>query len=374
MALSLAELVKPVSKDEQLTTLLELATLAGFPATSWQSGSVPRTLLEVLAEQLATMSELIAAIAKGGLLDWAETDWLSLLTDSLFDVRRLAAVKTQGTGVLSCSALAGPYTISVGQLVATNAAGKQFRNITGGTLASGGTLELTFEAEVAGSVYNLGVNTLTILLTPLAGVTIDNPVIVSLGTWITQSGTDEETDAQLRLRCRAKWATLGTGSTVDAYVFWALTASPEVKRVLVREHDNAGVSTDGHVTLYLAGDAGPVDAGVVTTVSDYIAARRPLTATIHVLSAIAHPVAITATQLIEAAAQADAEASTPDYLEELFRGFEIGGTVYRSAIIEQLMRADGMINTVLAAPAADVALAFNEVATRSSDTLTWTNP
>lgn len=373
MALSLAELVKPVSKDQELITLLELCTLAGFPATSWQPGSVPRTLLEVLAQMLSSMTELTAAIAKGGFLDWAESDWLTLLADSLWDLRRIAAVKTRGTMVLTCSALAGPYTIAVGQLVVTNTVGRRFRNIVGGTLPAGGTLELAFEAESAGADWNIGsLSTLT-LLTPLAGVTITNPVIVALGTWITQQGANEETDAQLRLRCRARWATLGAaGGTADAFRFWALTASPEVKRVKVLEHSNAGVMTDGHVTLYLAGDGGAVGSGAVSAVEAYIAARRPVCTTVHVFAATNVAVNITATQTVLTASHAAADVAIQnEHLPELFRSLDIGGTVYRAALIEQLMRPEGMINSVLTAPPADVALAFNEVATLGTRTFTW---
>ena len=85
MALSYDELTTPPTEDEQLTTLLELATLAGFPATSWQPGSVPRTLLQIEATTLVELATLIASIGKGGLLDEAEGDWLDLLAESLFD-------------------------------------------------------------------------------------------------------------------------------------------------------------------------------------------------------------------------------------------------------------------------------------------------
>jgi hypothetical protein len=187
MALSLEELTEPVSKDEQLTTLLELATLAGFPATAWNEGDVPRTLLEIEAETLSRLTVLVSLIAKGGLLDKAEDDWLTLLARSVFDVERLATVRTRGDAILACIPTAGPYTIAVGAMVASDASGKQFRNVTGGTLTAGGTLTLSWEAEVGGAAYNIPAGTLTILKTPLAGVTISNPVVPPATTWTRSS-------------------------------------------------------------------------------------------------------------------------------------------------------------------------------------------
>lgn len=371
MALSYDELTTPPTEDEQLGELLELATLAGFPATAWQDGSVPRTLLEIEKTVLVKLAGLIAKIGKGGLLDDAAGDWLDLLADSLFDEARVAAVKTQGLATLSCSALAGPYTISAQQLVATNAAGVRFRNTNGGTLASGGTLQLTFEAETAGAAGNIGSGQLTIMLTPLAGVTLANPVVPPGSTWITQAGADEESDDELRERCRAKWATLGTGSTADSYIFWAREASVEVRRVKVFPHSNAGTPTDGHVTLYLAAERGTVGAQAVDDVVAYITPRLPLCTTLHVLAATEVTVAIDATQYVSAADHSAAVVQLSEYFDEYEASIGIGDTVYLTAITEQLMRPDGMRNTVIAAPAADVVLDFDEVAVIDMSAVAW---
>lgn len=371
MALSYKELTQPPTEDELFTTLLELATLAEFPATSWQSGSVPLSLLQVEKTELVKLATLVADIGKGGLLDEATLDWLTLFAISVFDEERVPAVKTLGLATLTCSALAGPYTIAVGQLVATNAGGKQFRNTTGGTLASGGTLQLTFEAEEAGAASNIGSGTLTILLTPLAGVTIANPAVPPSSTWITRSGADEETDAQLRARCRAKWATLGTGATADSYAFWAREASAEVRRVKVLEHSNAGAPTDGHVTLYLAAEIGTVSAQAVADVIAYITPRKPLCTTLHVFAATAVPTSVAAVQHVRADDRVQAESELEDFFDEFEASLEIGETIYLVAITEQLMRPVGMRNTVVSAPAGDVGFDVDEVAVIDTSGVTW---
>lgn len=365
MALSYAELIEPVTKEQQLATLLQLATLAGFPATSWQSGSVPRTLLEIEAEVGASIANTVREIALGGMIDEAEGDWLTLLCASVFQVERIEAVKTAGQATLTCSALAGPYTVAVGAITATNAAGLQFSNTTGGTLPSGGTLDLTFQAAEGGAAYNLAVNTLTIMLTPLAGVSLDNPAVPPSSTWTTVSGADVETDDQIRLRCKAKWATIGTGTTSDAYKFGALTASAEVKRVKVLEHSNLGVSTDGAVTLYLAGDGGPVGAGALSDVDDALQAERPMCVDIYVANTVASATAVTGVVTVREGTSDAAQAGVEAALLALQRSIDIGGTIYVSAIIEAIMLPEDVVNVVLSGPAADVALASDGVATLS---------
>lgn len=372
MALSYAELIATPSKNEELRKLLELMTLAGFPATSWQAGSVGRTMLEIEAEALTEVSATIRQIALGGMLEEAEDDWLTLLASSVFQVERFPAVRTRGLVVLTCSPLAGPYTVSVGSITAATASGNLFRNVVGGVLPSGGTLALTVEAESPGASYNVGSGQITrIIGGAMAGVSINNPVVSGSSTWITQTGTDTETDEELRLRCKSKWATLGTGTTGDAYRFGALTASPEVKRVKVLSRSNLGVPADGHVTLYLAGPVGGVSAQGVDAVRDYFATRTPLCVDLHIESAIEHTVQVDATLRVKSAQRRDVEVRLPGYLAELAGQLDVGDTVYRSAIVEQLMRPDGMIDAVVSTPSSDVPLAFNEVPVITLNPPSW---
>lgn len=363
MATSYAELIQPVTEDEELTTLLELATLAEFPATSWQSGSVPRTLLELAAKRGATLANLIREIALGGMLDEATGDWLTLLAASVFDVQRLPAVRTRGQVVLTCLPTAGPYTIAVGQITVADISGHLYTNTIGGTLAAGGTLTLTFEATIAGSDHNVGNNALTRMLTPLVGVTVNNPLIVGSTTWITQNGTDVETDEQVRLRCKSKWATIGTGATADTFRFWATTANPEVKRVNVLEHSNLGTPEDGHVTVYLAGDGGIVGPDALAAVQAYVAVRRPLCVTEHIENSTASATPVTATVYCRAGTSGAVAPAVQESLRAYFRSIPIGGTIYRAGIIEALMVVEDVVNVVVSAPGGDILLSENVVAT-----------
>lgn len=176
------------STTYQTEMLADLANPAivggsGMPATSWQAGSVPRTLIAAQAEVSADLNTAQRAIADGGFLSSAAGDWLTLLADEQWDVQRDDAVATIGIATLTDGG-GGPYTPAVGALIASDSSGNQFRNITTGTLALSGTLALRWKAVETGAGYNIGNGSLTTLVTALAGVTINNPA-----TWLTLPGT-----------------------------------------------------------------------------------------------------------------------------------------------------------------------------------------
>ncbi len=361
MTTTLDTLLDPPTKDEQLTELLADAVALGFPTTSWHSGSVPRTLLEVEAETLSGVKAQVRDAAAGGFIDLAAGDWLTLLARGVFEVERDPGLLTQGTIRLTCSAAAGPYSIGVRSLWVSDALGRRYTNIAAGTLASGGTLDLTVEAEQVGSEYNVAIGAITILVLALPGVTVTNPDIGG-GTWITQAGAGAEGDEALRARCRARWGTLGTGSTASAYEYWARAASAEVRRVTVREHDALGIDTDGAVTVVLAGETGTVSAAAVSAVLAYIAERKPLCVDLYVAACSVISFGVTGT-LTARVGSPSALATAKANIESLGAMLRIGETVYRAAIIEQAMLPDGAVNFVLTTPATDVPLAWDEVVT-----------
>ncbi len=268
MLMLLQQLLTTVSITEARENILDIATGLGFNARSWQSGSIQRTFLEIFARVYADLSIGISQIAKGGYLYLAEGPWLHLKADSDYDNQVNLAVATQGTIVLTSAPLAPPHTIAIDDLVVSTESDITFRNKTGGTLNPGQTISLMFEAEVAGAGGNVAPNTITILKTALAGVTVTNPVLPSPATsWITRDGADQETDEELRTRCNTKWGTLGIGPGM-AYVHNARQASASVKRVYVDATNPRGPGT---LDVYLAGDSGPVSETIRQVVEDCLA-------------------------------------------------------------------------------------------------------
>lgn len=175
------DLLTEQTADQIKQQLLASLQSQGFPTTDWTDTDPDRQLVEMEALSLFDLgSSLIPIIVKGGFLDEATGDWLTLLAHEVFQVDRFGATQTTGTVTLSCNAASGPYTINARQLRILAASGNIYVNTSGGALASGGTLVVNVESEfandtAAGLNYNDGANTLNKLATPLPGVTVNNP-------------------------------------------------------------------------------------------------------------------------------------------------------------------------------------------------------
>lgn len=364
MSLSFSDLITPDTKAEAWDALLAFLEAEGFPVTDWEDGSIPKTLTEGEANAYADLASVVAAVAKGGYVSTAEGDWLTFLAEDIYGLPRQPAVQTKGTFRLTDGG-GGPHTFAANDLIVTSASGLRYRNSAGGTLAASGTLDVTFEAEATGALYNLTTGSTLSLTTSLPTVTVTNPGTLG-GSWITQQGTNEESDANLRTRCKARWpGTTYMLSTAITYEAAALTASAEVVKVKVSPND----PSPGQVDVVLGGASGSVSLTAISDVLAYLSARLPLCVNVSVTSVVEFPVSVVAELQCEAAYQGTVQAGAEAALAALQTALPIGGApggvsgyVYRAAILEALMGVEGMVNVVLTSPAADVALTSLQVA------------
>jgi uncharacterized phage protein gp47/JayE len=358
---SLRDIITPKSRDAILQELIDRLRGKGFPITDWHPGGVGRTILEVEAAALEDLYALVPAITAGGYLSTAQGPWLDLLVESAYGLQRYPATFARGWVVLTAEPGFGPYTLRPGDLWLGTADGLRYHNTTGGVLPMGGTLEVEVQAESPGSRYNVPAGAIAILHTPLPGVRVTNPT-----DWLSEAARDEETDDELRRRARLRWASLGTGATRAAYEFWALNAHPAVTKVRVLDNHPRG---QGTVDVVIWGEGG-LGADVVSAVNAYIQERRPLTADVAVYSAIPRTVDVVATVYVRAGYLSQAQAAVAEELAALQRATPIGGTLYRSALIEALFARPYVVNVVLTQPTDDAALGAVEVLVLAP-TLTW---
>jgi uncharacterized phage protein gp47/JayE len=334
-------------------------TVPTFPATSWQVGSAPLTIIEKDAEANEHRDALLSDIAGGGFLSTATGDWLTLYAFEVYGLSRLLATATVGTLTLTNST-GSPIAISVGQLWVGTLTGLRFNNTTGGSVPAGGTLSVTVRAEGAGAAYNVSQNGITTLFTSVPGLSVNNP----LASWITTAGADEESDESLRERCRARWPQLSDAGGTDAvYAAWAKAGSSgAVTRVLVRR----SLTVPGEVEVYLAGPTGPASSAVAA-VQSYLNARVPYPSTVLVAAAVAQAYTITAEIFAYAGFGAAALAHATRLIQALDAAQPIGSadvaasTIYLTNIIEALSTPVGVRNVVVTLPAADVVLDPTEV-------------
>jgi hypothetical protein len=334
------------------------------------------TFAEAFEELYADIANLAASGFRKLAADLGADDYVTLHAHEFYNIDRLDAVFAEGEIVLACSASAGPYTISAGDLYSVFPNGKRFRNITGGSLATSGTLTLSWRAESPGAAYNFGSLSTITLGTPLPGVSATNPSIGVTGTWLTQQGVDRESTADLNVRCDEEWGALGVGGCDLAYAKAAKDYANAVTRQVTRVRVRGATPQQGHVSIDLAGPSGAVGGGVVTDVVDGFAipGNTPQNDTVHVASVTNHSITITGTATVKAKSLSAAQAGLVSALLEYEQSLDLGPETVRIAkLIELVMDQQGVTNFVLTSPSADVAIAAGEVAkfTDPIASITW---
>lgn len=361
--MTFADLIRLRTRTELRDALLARLGGAGFPVTSWPLGGVARTLVEGAAQGAADLWLAVASVARGMLLDRAEGDWLTELARSHYDVQRQPAAFARGYLRLTAVSGAGPYTIAPAALVASDGT-RTFRstNATALTLPAGGTLDVPVQAETAGADGN--VPTVSVLVSPaLAGVDVSSPAWGGGATWRTADGVDEEGDASVRDRCRARWATLGRGAALAAYAYLATTcpAAPGVTRAAVVPGPG-----DGTVRVYLATASGVASPGEVAAVQAYLDVQAPVTDAPEALAATAVPVTVTMTVQATDTGAANRER-VESALVALQQSLALGQRLDIGALYHAAYQAEGVRNVTLASPAADVVVSAEGLAL-----MTWT--
>ena len=390
MSLSVDQLIQIPTREQLVQDLLDLLASLGFEVTAWQPGSVPRALIEAFAHGLRSQIAVQSAMAKASFTEESSGEWLTLRNVSFYDEERKPGRRTRGIVRLSCAAVSGPYTIdgAANQVAVRDANhGYIYRTLTGGTLTSGGFLDVTVEAEVAGSDRDVATGTITEVVTSLAGVTCANPAPSGASTWITVHGADEESDAEYYERCRTKWASLGAGGPGGAYAHFVLEADLAVKRVHVDASNPRGPGT---VDVYLAGDTGPSGPSVVATVQSYLDGgvdgikRTAPHMSLTCFAAQTALVTIAGQVFILAAANTPAnQTKVRDAIAAYFGALPLGGTKLSAGSTGYVLLADlhrviltavaGVVNVAFTAPTGDVALSSAQVAIFDAVGLTFSS-
>ena len=113
----------------------------------------------------------------------------------------------------------------------------------------------------------------------------DTYAAVVPGTWVTQQGTDQESDVALATRCAARWPSLGATATPSVYDLWARTASAQVTRTFIQ----VDPAINDQINVVIAGQNGSLPSAVQNTVQYYLNQKagitdRPLVSTVGTLT------------------------------------------------------------------------------------------
>lgn len=379
---SITELTTPRTVDAIVTS--ELTTLATeeFPVDAWAEGGAARSLVKADATALAVTESTVADLAKGNYGDTAVGDWMDLWASSRFSVTRIAATYATGEVRLTVASGAGPFTIPAGGLLVSDGTLRwRSTEAIATTISSAAVTTFTVRAEVAGEDYNAAPNTITSILSPaLPGVTCNNPVIGATSTWLSTSAVNREGDAALLARCRARWATLGSGFTRDAVAYWCRSAetAPGVNAGSTRVSFGP-VPGDGAYTVYVASSTGVLAGASVTAVQTELNLRKPITDTPTVVAAASATITVAGTVRFKSTATGAEQIAVTAAIRAYVAGLDLpddGETVVvdlagiHAAIYGA---APGRVADVdLSSPAADTSVSLGSVAVADTTGVTFT--
>lgn len=273
---TLQDLLSEKTQAQYFQDLMSRHRLNGVPTNTWLSlVNVGLSLTQLAAEALADLRERVRYITSGLFLETATGAALTLLARSQFQLERDPATFALGRIRLISVQGAPPYTFALGDLTVgtpgpSTSATRLYTNTTGGTLQPGSTLDLEFLCSTAGASGSIPTDSPLELKTAYAGVLASNPQIGNTGSWLIVAGQDEEGDDRLKLRCAARWATLGCGGSEDALFYWALArpagyaASPVAQARVFPNQLNGNFA--GAATVVVLGPAGPLQAGDLNAV------------------------------------------------------------------------------------------------------------
>jgi uncharacterized phage protein gp47/JayE len=371
--ITLAQLLQKVSPTEVEETLLTFLSGFGFQATSWQPGSIQRTLIQGFADKYSALTGVVADQAAAFSPKLSRGTWQDALGEHVYDLTRVPARATEGTFLLSLSVAAAPVAWDADELViadAENSPAQSYRVSEAGALNPGESLRFTVRAEIPGAAGNIPNNAPLYFWTPITGLSAVNTAPAGSSSWITSQGQDSESNERYAERMIGRWSRLSYGNTEGAYRAWAFEALPELTRVKVIEGDDPG-----EVRVIGATATGGLTGAQITAIDNYIhgvtdgVGRRPLNDVVSIESATAKTTpAIVLTLYCEAALASTAAARVSAALVSTFGAVNIGGDriapdpggyVHAATIYRTVMAQQGIVNVTGIPP--DIPIGSTEI-------------
>lgn len=342
-----------------------------LPTTAWQPFSVPATLTDIAAQAVSDLSDLVSAIGRGGILDLAEGEWLSLLAAQTYGIERFPAsgaiVSLKATNSTSSA-----VSILIGAVVVRDALGHRYKSYDSVSVPANGTANVPFIALEAGNASNTVQAPLT-METTVAGISLslrDDAATAGL----VEAGRDAETDTELRIRCKGRWTALARAANSDGYASAIISAVPTITRAVA----SGSPTIPGAVEISIANAAGTATEAEIAAATAAVEAILPtcISADIHGCTTVS--VSLTASIDVATGYGEAATAAIDEAFSDLLSNTPIGGNVVgsrrilsREAIIAAVMSAPGVLDCDVTSPASDVELSAGQVPIKGTVSITF---
>lgn len=236
----------------------------------------------------------------------------------------------------------------------------RFETVETGVLQAGTTqTDVRARALEPGSAGNVAAGTiLTMAVAPVGVSRCTNPEAFS-------GGTDPEDDETLRARVLETYRRMPNGANAAFYQQGALSFEEVAAATVIPRPRGVGT-----VDVVVATAAGVPDAGLLETLTDYFEERREIAVDLQVRAPAMKEVAVS----VQVAAAANKEAgqvyaAVEAALRSWFDGRRLGETVLRVKLGDLIYAVEGVENYQILSPAADVAVAADELPQLSSLTV-----
>jgi hypothetical protein len=355
--------------------LLAYFASVGLPTDAWVKGGIWDNLTKWFAQLLVLVYTLILYIAQGAFLATASGNLLTDLAAGTFGTARRTETFATGPFTLTNGGL-DPIDEPIDSLTFENTADTTitYRNSEAVYILPGNSQTFSIVCDVAGTIGNALTSDVA-MTTTIVGATGTNPSPIA--------GQDEQEDADLARLCSLQASDASTGHA-DKYQ-WVIenlntdgsisTPNDGKTRVNVNRVSVNEESVDGTVTIVLASPAGAVDAGeyaTCVTAIEQIAQGNAAILDNYNATPVALDIAASVI-LRKGASTAGVALAIREYVTAWFVSTENGiasdnGTLSLKELEGVIYRSRSNIKsvtmqTINGNPAANVALAFNEVAT-----------
>ena len=327
MALTISQILAPVTTAQARNTLVTILVSSGIPADRWKSGGIAFSILTAAATLFSLTTTQITQIIAYFFLPISTGFGLQLLAQYGYGVTVPQATFASGPFALGNSGGA-IYTVLAGQFSVQNTVtGQTYTNVTDISIPSGPpntvTATIQIQCTVPGSQGTANPGDISTILTPLLGVSGSNP--------ISLVGIDQPSDAAIRTLCLASLGARSVRGPRSAYVFAIMTATNPLTTnpVNINRWTVSNASHTGIVGILVTGPDGttdPFDLQGVKNNIELIARPDEVTAITTAATAIPYSPTIQSTVIAPTSVSpSDIQTAMATAVTNYLKAYPIGG-------------------------------------------------